>query len=113
MIDKYAIRCLSISQLQSKDLDELVTSMIGKNKYVHISWDVDSTNPAMEITSTGTTAEGGLTCEQVKALIRTIAKYNQLVSLDVTELNLKLGSSEQQQRSLDKTLDVLRCYLDV
>lgn len=92
--------------------DELITRFIGEHKYVHISWDVDSTDPKTEIPSTGTTAEGGLTCEQIKNFIRTIAKHNQLVSFDVTELNLDLGSTEEQKKSLDNTIDVLKSYID-
>lgn len=86
--------------------------MIGREKHVHISWDVDSTDPETEIASTGTTAAGGLTCERVKAFIRAIAKANHLVSFDVTELNLKLGTAEEQKRSFDKTIDVLKAYID-
>ncbi len=86
--------------------------MIGKDKFIHVSWDVDSTNPKTEIPSTGTTAQGGLTCQQIETFIRTIAKYNQLVSFDITELNLHLGSSEQQKTSLDNTIDVLKSYIE-
>jgi arginase family enzyme len=98
--------------LINRNLDDLVISLIGEHKYVHISWDVDSTNPETEISSTGTTAKGGLTCEQVKEFIRVIAKHSQLVSFDVTELNLDLGSSEDKKASLAKTVDVLNCYID-
>jgi len=98
--------------LANRDFDELVTTFIGKHKYVHISWDVDSTNPETEIPSTGTTATGGLTCQQVKGFIRAIAKYNQLVSFDITELNLELGSTEDQKLSFDNTIDVLKTYID-
>ncbi len=38
-------------------------------------------------------------------LIQAIAKHNQLISFDITELNLKLGSS-------DNTIDVLKSYID-
>ena len=94
------------------NIDELITQFIGEHKHVHISWDVDSTNPESEIPSTGTTVKGGLTCEQVKTFIRTVAKHNQLVSMDVTELNLELGSKEQQKASLENTVDVLKSYID-
>ncbi len=113
MISKYNIRCISTSQLNNNNNpDELITRFIGEHKYVHISWDVDSTNPETEIASTGTTAKGGLTCEQIKIFIQTIAKHNQLVSFDVTELNLQLGSAEDQKTSLDNTIDVLKSYID-
>ncbi|CAF1501917.1 unnamed protein product [Rotaria sordida] len=112
VISKYNIRCISISQLINRNIDELVTTFIGENKYVHISWDVDSTNPETEISSTGTPVKGGLTCEQIKAFIHAIAKHNQLVSFDVTELNLALGSAEDRKASLDNTVNVLKSYID-
>ena len=109
---KYHIRCISTSQLLNEDLDELIRRFVGEGKYVHISWDVDSTDPDTEIFSTGTTAKNGLTCERIQALIRAIAKENYLVSFDITELNLSLGTSEERKRSLDKTIDVLKSYID-
>lgn len=112
MISKYNIRCISTSQLSNHNPDELVSRFIGEHKHVHISWDVDSTNPETEISSTGTIVEGGLTCEQIKTFIWTVAQHNQLVSFDVTELNLDLESKEDQQASLDNTVDVLKSYID-
>ncbi len=112
VISKYNIRCISTSQLTNDDPNELVLRFIGKDKLIHISWDVDSTNPKTEIPSTGTTAQGGLTCQQIKTFIQTITKYNQLVSFDITELNLDLGSSEQQKTSLNHTINVLKSYID-
>lgn len=96
----------------NENLDELISQFIGKGKYVHISWDVDSTDPTTEIPSTGTTAKDGLTCERIQAFIRAIARDNHLVSFDVTELNLALGTPEERKRSLNKTIDVLKSYID-
>ncbi len=62
---------------------------------------VDSTNPKTEIPSS---IQRELTCEQIKTFIRIITKYNQLISFDITELNLHLGSSDQQKTLLDNTI---------
>ncbi|CAF3302323.1 unnamed protein product [Rotaria socialis] len=92
---------------------EFVKNFIGEGKTVHISWDVDSTDPSTEITSTGTTADGGIKCSHVKELIKAVTEYNKLVSLDVTELNLSLGANEEERRrSLDHTLDVIKFFID-
>lgn len=112
MILKYHIRCISTNQVLNEDLDELIRRFIGQGKYVHISWDVDSTDPDTEISSTGTTAKHGLTCERIQALIVAIARTNHLVSFDITELNLALGTFEERKRSLNKTIDVLKTYID-
>jgi arginase family enzyme len=85
---------------------------VGKDKHVHISWDVDSTDPETEIPCTGTPVAGGLTCEQIKAFIQAVTKHNRIVSFDVTELNLDLGSSVDRKRSLFNTIDVLKSFVD-
>ena len=90
----------------------MVSEFVGTGKHVHISWDVDSTDPETEVTCTGTPVADGLTCEQVKAFIRVVAKHNRIVSFDCTELNLDLGSSEDQTRSIINTTDVLKSFID-
>ena len=98
--------------MSNGNLDQLVSEFVGTGKNVHISWDVDSTDPETEITCTGTPVGGGLTCEQVKAFIQGITKHNRIVSFDITELNLDLGSSKDQTRSVINTIDVLKSFID-
>lgn len=101
-----------LKQCDSDKIHQLVANYIGREKIVHISWDVDSTDPITEISATGTQAEGGIKCSHVKDLIKAVAQLNTLVSMDLTELNLDLAKNdEERQRSFDMTLDVIKDFI--
>lgn len=66
-----------------------IENFIG-NSPVHISFDVDSIDPK-EIKSTGTPVDNGLSSDSVSKLFKML-KYKNIISLDVTEFNPKIGS---------------------
>lgn len=115
MISEHHINLLSpkdILEADSTKIRQWVRDYIGVGKTVHISWDVDSTDPLTEIGATGTRADNGIGCHHVKDIIDAITELNHVVSMDVTELNLALAKSdEERQRSFDKTLDVMKSFL--
>lgn len=116
MIEKFNICVLHPAQLAENerfDMHKFVDEFVGQGKTVHISWDVDSTDPSTQIGSTGTPVPGGIKCSHVKELIKAVTEQNRLVSFDITELNLSLGSDdEDRQCSQELTLDVLKYFID-
>lgn len=49
VIDEHQIRCISIADVFTNPSDDLVLKFIGKDHFVYISWDVDSTDHQSEI----------------------------------------------------------------
>lgn len=114
-IEKYHINVIKPEDLDGSDsnkMREFVQKYVGTGKNVHISWDVDSTEPTTDICATGTPVQGGIHCSHVKELIKVVAETNRLVSMDVTELNLELANNdEERQRSMEMTLDVIKTFI--
>jgi arginase len=114
-IDKLRINVITPGELEQCNADKMrhwVTEHVGTGKKVHISWDVDSTDPATEIGATGTPVKAGIRCAQVKDLIKIVAELNTLVSMDMTELNLDLAANDDERRqSMEKTQDVINHFL--
>lgn len=114
-IDKFQINVIKPEDLEDSNIDKIrqyVRKYIGTGKFVHISWDVDSTEPTTDICATGTPVQGGIHCSHIKQLIQVVAEMNKLVSMDVTELNLDLAKNDdERERSLDMTLDVIKTFI--
>ena len=69
------------------------------NQPVHFSFDVDVLDSSV-MPSTGTIAENGIFLKPCKRIIDEILK-TQVVSMDITELNLDIGVEEERKTSLD------------
>lgn len=61
-----------------------------RDRPIHVSFDVDSLDPTI-IPSTGTPVPGGLSMREFLYIAETIAQTGLLVSLDIVEVNPKLG----------------------
>uniref|UniRef100_A0A6C0E5H7 Arginase n=1 Tax=viral metagenome TaxID=1070528 RepID=A0A6C0E5H7_9ZZZZ len=77
---------------------------------IHISFDVDAIDPEY-IPSTGTPVKNGV---ELQAAINTldVLRTKNLVSLDITELNMKLGTSTESKKSMKNTLTLFKAFLD-
>ena len=91
---------ITIDDIQ-KNKDDYVLDRISdftKNHPVHFSFDVDVLDPTV-LPSTGTPVENGLQLETCKKIIDNIMTKN-IVSVDLTELNLTIGHIEERVKSL-------------
>lgn len=77
---------------------------------IHLSLDVDGMDP--EYTpSTGTPVPGGLTLEETLQIVDVLRATGRLISVDIVEVNLFLGTEEDSQKTLDSTMTVLNRLL--
>lgn len=81
---------------------DLIKSFIGNDPF-HLSFDVDCLDPSI-ISSTGTPVKNGLELEQTKYIIDKLLDKPNLINMDITELNLDIGTEYQQLSSLDNFL---------
>ena len=79
------------------------------NDYIHISFDVDCLDPKF-IKSTGTMVNNGLELEKTKYIIDNLIN-EKIVNLDITELNLSLGSEEEKKESFDNVTYLFKNYI--
>ena len=81
---------------------EVIKSFIGNDPF-HLSFDVDCLDPSI-IPCTGTPVKNGLQLEQTKDIIDKLLDRHNLINMDITELNLEIGSEYQQLSSLNNFL---------
>lgn len=80
-----------------KESMDKILNFLG-NSPIHISFDVDSIDPAY-IPSTGTPVKKGLRLNNAKQILNKLSTMGSIVNMDITELNLELGSSLDRVKS--------------
>jgi arginase len=88
---------------------EKINEFVG-NSPVHISFDVDCMDPKY-IPSTGTVDSGGIKLENGKKILNYLYTKD-VVSIDITELNVSLGSQPDVTKSMNNTYELFKEYLD-
>lgn len=99
VISEYKMKNVSIEELHHEHHQawKKISDFIGNNP-VHFSFDVDVLDPSV-MPSTGTAVPGGLQLETCKKIVDNMSRQN-LVSVDLTELNLTIGHIEDRAKSL-------------
>lgn len=109
IIDKYDIKYLTVDDIKNKPIDSLETiNTFIKECPIHLSFDVDSIDPGY-IPCTGTTVTNGLDILSTKKVIDTILQN--IVSVDITELNLEIGTNNDKFKSLSYILFLFKTVL--
>ena len=110
LIHKYNIKTITPAEINN-DLPTALAKMdefLGNSPF-HISFDVDCMDPKY-IPSTGTVDSGGIKLENGKKILDYL--YNKdVVNVDMTELNVSLGSLEDISGSMKSTADLFARYL--
>ena len=113
--EKEIIKKYNIPYLTTQDIHlnlnkstQLIHDFIGNNP-VHLSFDVDCLDPSV-VPCTGTKVENGLYSENVGSIIDMLSKRN-IINIDITELNLDLGTKEEQEKSFYNVFDIMRPFL--
>lgn len=111
IINRYDMWNLTSQQVNNEPeyCHAVIKSFIGNNPF-HLSFDVDCLDPYI-IPCTGTPVENGLELKQTKYIIDKLLEYPNLINMDITELNLELGTEEQQLSSLNNFLYLFDKYL--
>ena len=111
IIYKYNIKTITPSEI-NKDLPTVlakINEFVG-NSPVHISFDVDCIDPKY-IPSTGTVDSGGIGLENGKKILKYLYTKD-VVNIDITELNVSLGSQSDVTKSMNSTYELFQEYLD-
>jgi arginase len=114
-LDPYEKKVIQTCNIESITVDEINNNYKlarGKlHKFIyghrfHVSLDVDSLDPSF-IPSTGTPVKDGIRLDRMSDLINGLINNNYMINMDLCELNLELGSKNDQEKSLKNTLNLL------
>tara|TARA_B100001758_G_scaffold246851_1_gene262992 strand:- start:1086 stop:1877 length:792 start_codon:yes stop_codon:yes gene_type:complete len=99
IIRKYNMKVITIEDMHNNNNNVWgrISEFIGDNP-VHFSFDVDVLDPSI-MPSTGTSVEHGLQLEPCKYIVDNMIR-KQMVSIDLTELNLTVGHIEERAKSI-------------
>lgn len=99
IITNYNMKVITIDELHDNNNNawERISDFIG-NDPVHFSFDVDVLDPSI-LPSTGTSVEQGLELDACKNIVDNMIRKN-IVSVDLTELNLTIGHIEERAKSI-------------
>ena len=104
------IKFITVNEVNKKPKNVIndISKFIGNNP-VHFSFDVDVLDPSV-MPSTGTAVDNGIELEQCKKIIDYLFDCN-LVSVDITELNLAIGHVEDRAKSLINLTYLFKRYI--
>lgn len=111
IIDAYKINTITVSDINKYPYSSLkrLHEFIGDNP-VHLSFDVDCMDPTI-IPCTGTAVPNGIHYPIMNSVLQSL-KYHNILNIDITELNLELCNTEEEQiDSLKKTINLFECYV--
>lgn len=80
------------------------------NNPIHLSFDVDCMDKSL-VPSTGTAVKGGIEMSTGKNVLEQIKKYTNVVNVDITELNMDLGTHNESETSLKNTVELFKPFL--
>jgi len=87
-----------------------ITSFIG-NSPIHVSFDVDSVDPKY-IPSTGTPVKNGIDINKAITILDNLNNNNEIVNMDITELNMDLGTKSDGIKSGMNTEKLFHKFID-
>ena len=79
------------------------------NDPVHISFDVDCMDKSI-MPSTGTAVKGGIRLNIGKKVLEELKNHSNIVNMDITELNLELGTSKQESLSAKNAIYLFKPF---
>lgn len=113
-IDHLGIACYSMDDVDRYGIREVVQRAIRKvnptgSKQLHVSFDIDAVDEQVA-RSTGTPVAGGLTVREALVTAEEISKTESLRVLDMVEVNPRLGTPEEQQRTLRCAVEIIATF---
>lgn len=97
--EKYLLRSLKIKAFTMQHVDRYGIGKVCEmaldhlhNRTLHVSFDIDSCDPAVA-PSTGTTVRGGLTFREAHYVVESMSDSGKLASMDMVEVNPNLTTS--------------------
>lgn len=97
------IQCIDMGMIDKVGISNLIEQVLyrigGKDVHLHVSFDVDSLDPAVA-PGVGTTVPGGLTYREAHLMLERLHESNLVGSLDIVELNPFLDTRGMSARVL-------------
>jgi arginase len=111
IIQKYNINYINVNEVNNYPEESLkiIKNFVGNNP-THLSFDVDVMDPSL-IPCTGTPVENGLHLEETKFILDEIKDSN-IINMDITELNLEIGTNKEKKTSFYNFLTLFDKYFE-
>ena len=112
LIYKHNIKHIDPNELNN-DFENTMNKILSfaGNSPIHLSFDVDCMDKSL-VPSTGTAVKGGIKMDTGKKVLETLRKYTNIVNVDITELNMDLGSKAEVKKSGKNTVELFKNYLN-
>ncbi|KAH8027204.1 hypothetical protein HPB51_003646 [Rhipicephalus microplus] len=113
-LDQLGITVYDMADVDRHGIRNVVQRILNKinptgTKSLHVSYDIDSLDK-MVAPSTGTPVMGGLTLREGLIIAEEVNNSGQLRVLDLAEVNLRLGSKQDAENTLDCSLKVVDAF---
>lgn len=112
LIYKHNIKHIDPSELNN-DFENTMNKILtfAGNSPIHLSFDVDCMDKSL-VPSTGTAVKGGIKMDAGKKVLDGLRKNTDIVNVDITELNMDLGSHADVLKSGKNTVELFKGYLN-
>jgi len=111
ILEKNEIKVISVNEFNNNILkSERILKKFVKNSPFHLSFDVDSIDPAY-IPCTGTPVNNGLIPKQVKPILNNLLRMQNCYNVDITELNV--SEDTFTDNDIKKSLETINNILDI
>jgi arginase len=111
LIHKHNIKHIDPDELNN-DFDNAMNKILtfAGTSPIHLSFDVDCMDKSL-VPSTGTAVYGGIKMDIGKEVLKQIKNHTNVVNVDITELNMDLGTNKETQKSLKNTNELFAPFL--
>tara|TARA_B100000886_G_scaffold220664_2_gene153387 strand:+ start:21471 stop:22259 length:789 start_codon:yes stop_codon:yes gene_type:complete len=104
VIENTNIKCIFSDEINNNTEHALLKiNQFINNDSFHLSFDVDSMDPSV-IFSTGTPVKNGIYLSPMEKILSNLIKNPNMINMDITEMNLDIGSIDQKEKSLKSLL---------
>lgn len=111
ILEKNEVKVISVNEFNNNILkSERILKKFVKNSPFHLSFDVDSIDPAY-IPCTGTPVNNGLIPKQVKPILNNLLNMKNCYNVDITELNV--SEDNFTDHDIKKSLETINNILDL
>lgn len=113
-LDQLGITVYDMADVDRHGIRNVVQRILNKinptgTKSLHVSYDIDSLDKLVA-PSTGTPVMGGLTLREGLIIAEEVSNSGQLRALDLVEVNLRLGSRQDAENTLECSLKVVDAF---
>ncbi|TBX66339.1 arginase [Flavobacterium silvisoli] len=114
LLERFNIRNYKVDEVRQKGVAQIINEIDEKLKHcdlLYVSFDVDSMDPEMTSYGTGTPVINGLTPEEAKEILTSLAQKTKTVCLEIVEVNPCLD--DKVNKMAEVTLELLEAVTGV